>query len=78
MKKTLSTAAAQDAQIHMHNKVCITCVWFCQDWSMALEPPMYMTGNCRRNAPTMIGHPIVFTNHWCGDHLLSKKKVNAE
>ena len=37
-------------------------------------------GRCRRNAPTMKGYPVVFSDDWCGEHKRGSNPVrdNAE
>ena len=49
--------------------------------SVVRRPPdapiriMPLVGRCRRHAPRMTGHPVVYENDWCGDHKLDENKV---
>jgi len=53
---------------------CSTCMWFVEKASLK-EPPDKIVGRCRRHAPTMNGHPVVYNNDWCGDHKLDETKI---
>ncbi|MBF0607693.1 MAG: hypothetical protein HQL61_09120 [Magnetococcales bacterium] len=43
--------------------VCATCAFYCNT-------------RCRRHAPTMGGFPAVFQTDWCGDHRITKDRIN--
>lgn len=49
---------------------CKECMWFVPKELPPPEPTSSTTGRCRRHAPTMEGHPVVYDSDWCGDHKL--------
>ena len=54
---------------------CATCVVFVEKASNVAQPEDHMIGRCRRNAPTMRGWPVVFSDDWCGEHKIHENKV---
>lgn len=59
---------------------CVTCMWFVAKVSPSPYPVKEEdyrgeVGRCRRHAPSMNGHPVVFSTDWCGDHKLDETKI---
>ena len=56
---------------------CSTCMWYIMKARGEREggEPSKPIGRCRRHAPTMTGHPVVFEADWCGDHKLNENSV---
>lgn len=56
--------------------LCRTCMFFVEKLSSKVaEVGSKTVGRCRRNAPTIKGYPVVFSNDWCGEHKLDENKI---
>jgi len=54
---------------------CGSCVAFVEKAANVTQKEDHMIGRCRRNAPTMYGFPVVFSDDWCCQHKLDENKV---
>jgi len=55
--------------------LCGTCMSFVEKITTAPQREGHFIGRCRRNAPTMKGWPVVFSDDWCGEHKIDEKKI---
>lgn len=51
---------SSDLWANLNTYKCGTCRFY--------VPKDEALGRCRRNAPTMMGYPVVYENDWCGEH----------
>lgn len=54
---------------------CHTCMWFVQKHTEAIQRVDHLIGRCRRNAPTMSGWPVIYSDDWCGQHKINEARV---
>jgi len=55
--------------------ICGTCMFNVGKPTSKPQREDHFIGRCRRNAPTMQGWPVVFSDDWCGNHKLDEEKA---
>lgn len=80
IERTIIGSQPADPWIHRTTGMrCATCMWYVpkEPRNDGPHPQIKMTeiGRCRRHAPTVGGHPVVYLTDWCGDHRLDENKV---
>jgi len=71
-----STRVAEDNWKHRSESMrCGTCMFFVEKINKVVQLGVHIIGRCRRNAPTMKGWPVVFSDDWCGEHKIDENKV---
>lgn len=54
---------------------CKTCMYFVEKQTNAVQREDHLIGRCRRNAPTIKGFPVVYSDDWCGEHKIDEEKI---